>query len=559
MCNICGYTREIEHTYDVATDAVCNVCGYTRMIPHTPPAPEMVEVTQTTVTLLQMSSYEYSLDGTNWQSSSTFTGLTSGVSYTFYQRVAETETRSAGETSPVLRITTLAKSACPNTPVKPVVVDSASYFVELRAVDGYEYKCGNGTWQDSPYFSGLSRETAYTFYQRIKATATTNASATSAGLAYTTPTAGLSTVACYNLLWSHIGENGTYTNGYRQIEITKDSRYIHMVQQADSIFFFLESYSQSSGTIMKTTTSFELKPYETEILTYCTIGMYYSNGNLMAQQEDYAVIDRTTYSSSTVLNMSTWQYGSSLSNLYHNYLRLLCLYISEYCYDNLYFPLTALGFSKLEEDYDFDNYKYCDPATGYHKGKQVLRYQYAATCESDGYTGDTCCDECNGVIRSGSVISAWGEHTYSNACDTSCSECGWIRDIAHSYSGDCDTTCNVCNTQRTPNHLYDDCCDANCNECSEERKAPHVYDDSKDLTCNNCGFERPPYTPGDIDGVEGINDRDAVYMLMNSFFPEDYPLNQSGDFDGDGKVNDRDAIYLLMYSFFPDDYPLMNG
>lgn len=66
------------------------------------------------------------------------------------------------------------------------------------------------------------------------------------------------------------------------------------------------------------------------------------------------------------------------------------------------------------------------------------------------------------------------------------------------------------------------------------------------------------YTPGDIDGVEGINDRDAVYLLMHSFFPEDYPLNQSGDFDGDNDVDDRDAVYLLMHSFFPDDYPLKN-
>ena len=64
------------------------------------------------------------------------------------------------------------------------------------------------------------------------------------------------------------------------------------------------------------------------------------------------------------------------------------------------------------------------------------------------------------------------------------------------------------------------------------------------------------YVPGDIDGVEGITDADAEYLLMYTFFPEDYPVNQECDFNGDGKVNDADAEHLLMYTFFPEDYPL---
>ena len=63
-------------------------------------------------------------------------------------------------------------------------------------------------------------------------------------------------------------------------------------------------------------------------------------------------------------------------------------------------------------------------------------------------------------------------------------------------------------------------------------------------------------TPGDIDGVEGVTDADAEYLLMYTFFPEDYPVNQECDFNGDGFVNDADAEHLLMYTFFPEDYPL---
>ncbi len=47
--------------------------------------------TSTSITLKHYAGYEYSIDGVNWQSTTTFENLKSGVTYNFYQRIAETD------------------------------------------------------------------------------------------------------------------------------------------------------------------------------------------------------------------------------------------------------------------------------------------------------------------------------------------------------------------------------------------------------------------------------------------------------------------------------------
>ena len=51
-----------------------------------PSAPEIASVSSDSITLKSIRGAEYSKDGTNWQSSPTFSGLTTGTAYTFYAR-----------------------------------------------------------------------------------------------------------------------------------------------------------------------------------------------------------------------------------------------------------------------------------------------------------------------------------------------------------------------------------------------------------------------------------------------------------------------------------------
>jgi hypothetical protein len=73
--------------------------------------------------------------------------------------------------------------------------------------------------------------------------------------------------------------------------------------------------------------------------------------------------------------------------------------------------------------------------------------------------------------------------------------------------------------------------------------------------------ENPPeiiigLLPGDLDGIEGVDNRDVEYLLWYTLFPEDYPLPQAADFDGNGSIDNKDVEYLLWHTLFPADYPL---
>ncbi len=71
-----------------------------------PDAPAVATKTYNTVVLIAVEGYEYSTDSKVWQKSNVFTGLSEDTEYTFYQRIAETDTTYASESSAPLKVRT---------------------------------------------------------------------------------------------------------------------------------------------------------------------------------------------------------------------------------------------------------------------------------------------------------------------------------------------------------------------------------------------------------------------------------------------------------------------
>jgi len=178
-------------------------------------------------------------------------------------------------------------------------------------------------------------------------------------------------------------------------------------------------------------------------------------------------------------------------------------------------------------------------------------HEYSSSCDVD-------CDICN-YKRSSSQLthsyeSAWtydetqhwhkctncdtatkdaADHYYSDACDTTCNGCGYVREVGdhvyedkwnyfsndyglgtlkhfrrcticnhydqqeHVFNGQCGETCEVCGVYRRDMvHTYEsvmfskDFHDQTCTVCGKTNTARHTYDDNCDEVCNDCGYTR---------------------------------------------------------------------
>lgn len=86
----------------------------------------------------------------------------------------------------------------------------------------------------------------------------------------------------------------------------------------------------------------------------------------------------------------------------------------------------------------------------------------------------------------------------------------------------------------------------------------HTFENAGDVQCDICGAMRDIAVPGDLNGKNGVDSDDAIYLLYSTLLGEArYPLNQNCDFNEDGIINSDDAIYLLYHTLLgAERYPL---
>ena len=97
--------KAFGHNFVLNDGLTCSECKTS----NAPDAPEVIEITYSSVTLSEKDYLEYSIDGINWQSSSKFEGLEPETEYTFYCRVAQSEIADVSEMSEAVTVTTAIK------------------------------------------------------------------------------------------------------------------------------------------------------------------------------------------------------------------------------------------------------------------------------------------------------------------------------------------------------------------------------------------------------------------------------------------------------------------
>lgn len=125
-----------------------------------------------------------------------------------------------------------------------------------------------------------------------------------------------------------------------------------------------------------------------------------------------------------------------------------------------------------DEDCD-ETYIESIPATG-HKNTRVID-QKDATCESEGYTGDTYCDDCKQVIKAGKAISPTG-HVWDNKTLKKAPAC--------ESEGIVEYTCKTCNQTKEElvaptGHLNTEIRNKKTATCEEEGYTGDTY-------CTTC-------------------------------------------------------------------------
>jgi len=295
------------------------------------------------------------------------------------------------------------------------------------------------------------------------------------------------------------------------------------------LFDLMTSYESGVSEIL-TDTQFLLTEAGDELPVDFWMGYYYYD-SLWDYVEAYGYIDRREFDQFSAYQIDGSDYFTSqqASDMFNLNMQMLCSFWDRNIYVELDFGLKGLGFTSY-----------------------------------NGY-GDLAC-----------------AHSYDNDCDPSCNSCGETRPVSHTYSGACDSTCDSCNYTRTTSvkhsfGVYSRADDTyhyrTCAVCGSMEWEKHGWDAGTVIQaptestagvrvhyCADCGATKATAVylqgPGDLDGVNGIDEDDVIYLLQHLLMSDDFPVDQNVDYDKNGIVDEDDVIYLLQHLLMPDDFPL---
>ena len=210
----------------------------------------------------------------SWTTGSTAPDITDSDATPY--SVTFTPTDSGNYNTQTTAITITVNKANPGAPAAPKLLSKTQTSITLMPVSGYEYIMvadGAGItteiWQDSNVFDGLTKETSYDFYQRIKETTTHNESAVSAKLDVSTdgdPLTGTASISGtlkvgQTLTASLTGSNNSGTLSYQwmrgssNISSATGSAYVLVSDDLGKQISVKITSSVQTGTITSAATS----------------------------------------------------------------------------------------------------------------------------------------------------------------------------------------------------------------------------------------------------------------------------------------------------------------
>ena len=532
-----------------------------------PIAPDVENVSFNTVVLKQYSGYEYSMDGKTWQSSNTFTGLTANTTYMFYQRIAETDDAFASISSAATEVRTScyhiryeANGGTGGPGTQEITSENDTVSAEIPQREGYTF-CGWNMLNDpiTIYHPGdiygLTKDnTLYAMWAKN----CENCHAT-------------------GKVTTEIREkcNSCSGSGY-QYKCSRCGRRVTLVTTGIGSYWQCSNcgvVSASRSSCIACNGRGYITDDHTDTCTVCAgSGQISEEAPVVLQYTDTKVVLREKSGCEYSADGIHFQKSAIFTGLS---------------------PATTYSFSQRKAQNGNSPFGVSGPTTKVTTDKsRPLDIPEAPTLESR--TADTI------VLRSisGYEYSKDGAIWYSSAkftgldCGTSYTFYQRVAATDTSYAGKTSASATFRTDKgtkkappipivesKTHNTVVlkpvDGCeyskdgvtwqssnrftgLDPLTNYFFYQRFAEsdryYVSPSSTGLSVRT--EECPPYIPGDLDGDEEITEADAIYLLMASYFPDQYPLEQSCDYDGDGEITEADAIYLLMASYFPDQYPL---